>query len=78
MKFLLILGLSVSFNAFAKGMKEFNQTLIQKVQEDLGKDEERFKKKEASRGPASVQSEPEFETTPKIDKNVKQLGPNKW
>lgn len=79
MKLILCLLVLVSFSTFAKTKIDFSQALNEDVEQDIRKDDEKFKK-EATRGPASVQPEqatPIVET-PKIDKNVRQIGPNKW
>ncbi len=79
MKLILCLMVLVSFSTFAKTKIDFSQALNQDVEQDIRKDDEKFKK-EATRGPASVQTEQEnpIMETPKIDKNVRQIGPNKW
>ena len=79
MKLILCLMVLVSFSTFAKTKIDFSQALNEDVEQDIRKDDEKFKK-EATRGPASVQTEQEnpIMETPKIDKNVRQIGPNKW
>jgi len=79
MKLILCLTLLMSFSAYSKTKIDFSQALNEDVEQDIKKDDEKFKK-EATRGPASVQPEQEMqiEDTSKIDKNVRQIGPNKW
>jgi hypothetical protein len=79
MKLILCLMVLVSFSTFAKTKIDFSQALNEDVEQDIRKDDEKFKK-EATRGPASVQTEQEnpIMEPPKIDKNVRQIGPNKW
>jgi hypothetical protein len=79
MKTLFILCLILSVSAFAKSAMDFNQALNDDVTRDIRKDDDKFKK-ESFRRPASVEIDTEnvIEETPKLDKNVRQLGPNKW
>jgi hypothetical protein len=80
MKLLICISLLVSMSAFAKTKIDFSQALNEDVEQDIKKDDDKFKK-EAARGPASVapvEHENATEDTPKIDKNVRQIGPNKW
>lgn len=79
MKLILCLMVLVSFSTYAKTKIDFSQALNEDVEQDIRKDDEKFKK-EATRGPASVETEQEnpIVETPKIDKNVRQIGPNKW
>jgi hypothetical protein len=70
----------LSLTAFAKPTKiDFSQAINEDLEQDIKKDDEKFKK-EAARGPASVSPEvnPRIEDTPKLDKNIRQIGPNKW
>lgn len=67
----------------AKEMRDFNKILINGVQKDLDtQNDQRFKTKEARRGPASVEADVEgsqIEETQKVEKsNFRQIGPNKW
>ena len=80
MKFAMITILCVmSATTWAKREVDFNKALLNDVEKEIKKDDEYFKKP-ASRGPASVEVEAErnIQETPKIDKNVRQIGPNKW
>lgn len=79
MKFILCLTVLMSFGAFAKTKIDFSQALNDDLKQDIRKDDEKFKK-EATRGPASVETDSDrpIEDTSKIDKNVRQIGPNKW
>lgn len=84
MKTIIVLSLVLfSSLAFAKEMKDFNKVLIHDVQKDLEtQNDQRFKAKEARRGPASVEADSEgsqIEETQKVEKsNFRQIGPNKW
>lgn len=82
MKTFIIALVLFSSLAFAKEMKNFNKDLFQNVQKDIQNDnDDQFKKRTVGRGPASVDSEPEgkyIEQEKKIDKNVRQLGTQKW
>ncbi len=79
MKFFICLSLLVSALAWSKTGVDFNQAITEDVKKEFKKDEDKFKK-ESFRGPASVQNEQEnvIEETPKLDKNIRQIGPNKW
>lgn len=80
MKIILCLSILISATAWSKTtVINFNQVLNEEVAKDIKKDDEKFKK-EVTRGPASVdtQHEPVIDEPPKIDKNVRQIGPNKW
>lgn len=79
MKLILCLTMLMSFSAYSKTKIDFSQALNEDVKQDIQKDDQKFKK-ELTRGPASVQPEREYqiEETPKMDKNVRQIGPNKW
>lgn len=83
MKTLLFCLALISVHAFAKSeVKNFNDVLIQNVQSDIQNDnDQQFRKRSVGRGPASVESEPEgryIEQEKKIDKNVRQIGNQKW
>ena len=83
MKSFICLCLLISPTVWSKSqVKNFNDVLIQDVQKDIRNDNDtQFRKKEITRGPASVESEPEgkyIEQEKKIDKNVRQLGTQKW
>lgn len=76
----LICFLLITSNAWAKSVDEFNKSILQDVTKDIQKDEEKFKKSAPSRGPASVNPVKmrKFPGPEKIEKNVKQIGPNDW
>jgi fructose-bisphosphate aldolase class 1 len=76
MKYVLSFCLLFSIGAWAKTAADFNKALNDDVQKDIKKDEDKFKKRE----PASVETahENEIQDTPKIDKNLRQIGPNRW
>ena len=82
MKYAIILIiLNFTFSAFAKEVRDFNKVLIQNVQKDIrNNNDEQFKAKPVSRGPASVEAnENTIQEDKKIDKmNIRQIGPNKW
>lgn len=79
MKILFGICLILSVTGWAKSAMDFNQALNEDVTRDIRKDDDKFKK-ESFRRPASVEAEHEnvIEDTPKLDKNVRQIGPNKW
>lgn len=80
MKFTIAFAIVVmATTAWAGPVKDFNKVLIQDVQKQISKDDESFKTRAATRAPASVEVEvaPTEEPT-KIDKNVRQIGPNNW
>lgn len=78
MKIILCTLVLVSSVAWSKTTINFSQALQEDVQKEV-KDDEKFKK-EATRGPASVETEHEqvIDEPSKLDKNVRQIGPNKW
>lgn len=80
MKFTIAFAIVVTTTtAWAGPVKDFNKVLIQDVQNQITKDDESFKTKAATRAPASVEVEVvPMEEPSKIDKNVRQIGPNKW
>lgn len=80
MKYLIILSTFIAFGpVHAKDVKDLNKVLLQDMKKDIQKDDERFKKPQ-TRGPASVNDVTESKITEpqKIDKNVRQIGPNAW
>lgn len=80
MKLIFCLCMLMSVTAFAKPTKiDISQAINEDLEQDIKKDDEKFKK-EAVRAPASVSPEvnPRIEDTPKLDKNIRQIGPNKW
>lgn len=86
MKYFIILSAFICFStnvAFgpvqAKDVKDLNKVLLQDMKKDIQKDDERFKKPH-TRGPASVNEVTDSKITEpqKIDKNVRQIGPNAW
>ena len=82
MKFsLLALLLLASTSLMAKEVKNFNKLLMEDVQKDIKNDnaEDLKTKSTATRGPASVSTEEgPAQDESKIDKNVRQIGANKW
>lgn len=77
MKFLAGLLLILSYSAYSK--EDFNKAIQQDVKSDIQKDEEKFRKVRA-RGPASVSENApvKMQEPDKIEKNVRQIGPNAW
>lgn len=81
MKYTIVLTLAITSTiAWAEPVRDFNKVLIQDVQKQITKDDDSFKSKKSSRAPASVD---DVEVAPmeepsKIDKNVRQIGPNRW
>lgn len=81
MKFIIscVLFVSASMAWSAGAVKDFNKELIQDVQKEIKKDDDSFKSRAATRAPASVEMKvAPIEEPSKIDKNVRQIGPNKW
>jgi hypothetical protein len=78
MKFILCLTVLVSANSWSQTIKNFNKALQEDVQKEI-KDDDKFKK-DMNRTPASVEveKEPMIDEPSKMDKNVRQIGPNKW
>lgn len=79
MKIILCLLLASPF-VWAKSTKiNFNEALIRDVEKDIKHDDEKFKT-DIRRGPASVEVEkiPAINEKSKIDKNVRQIGPDRW
>lgn len=79
MKIILCLLLASPL-VWAKSTKiNFNEALIQDVEKDIKRDDEKFKT-DIRRGPASVEVEklPTVKEESKIDKNVRQIGPDRW
>ncbi len=78
MKIILCALVLVSSVAWSKTVINFNQALQEDVQNEV-KDDEKFKK-QATRGPASVEVEHEqvIDESSKLDKNERQIGRNKW
>jgi hypothetical protein len=79
MKNIIYLSVLVSYSAWPNSIKEFNQALNQDLKTEIRKDEDKFKKN-FSRTPASVPDteKSKLEEPTKIDKNVRQIGPNEW
>ena len=65
-----------SFGVSAKTPSDFNKTLTDDVRKEIRKDEEKFKR----RAPASIETvhENKIQDTPRLDKNLRQIGPNRW
>lgn len=82
MKITLFALILLSSTAWSKEMKTFNSDLLKNVQKDIqNENDDQFRKKSVSRGPASVESEPEgkhIEQEKKIDKTVRQIGNQSW
>jgi hypothetical protein len=79
MKIMLCFLMVVPLVAFSKSLKEFNTVITREVDQEIRKDEEKFKSP-AFRAPASVTPAvvPSVEEPKKIDKTVRQIGPNSW
>lgn len=80
MKIMLFLIVFISFSAWSVSIGEFSRVMNQEVLNEIRKDEDKYKK-ESSRAPASVDESIEdkkIEEPNKIDKNVRQIGPNNW
>lgn len=79
MKWVLILSVITVTSAFGKTTTDFSKALNDDLRRDIRKDDEKFRK-ESFRRPASVEAAeaPVIEETSKIDKNIRQIGPNKW
>jgi hypothetical protein len=79
MKLVFCLSLLITLNSYAKDVKDLNKALLQDLTTDIQKDDEKFRRNPV-RGPASVQDYkiPKIEEPQKIDKNVRQIGPNEW
>lgn len=71
----------MGFNTWAsKTLKDFNETFHREIDKEIKKDEDKFRKS-PMRAPASVpevQKRPMMKEPSKIDKNVRQIGPNEW
>lgn len=80
MRYLALFLLLNSMSAFSKDISEFNKLMTQDLKSEITKDEDRYKVR--TRAPASVAAEePQkrpIEETPKIDKTIRQIGPNNW
>ncbi len=76
---IILVLLTTSLAWSRSNISKFNEVLTEDVQKDIKKDEDRFKSN-TSRSPASVPVEMEvpIQDTPKLDKNIRQIGPNKW
>jgi hypothetical protein len=79
MKLLIILSAFICISAYAKDVKDLNKVLLQDVKADIQNDDEKFRKPQM-RKPASVEEVNDQNITEpqKIDKNVRQIGPNAW
>lgn len=80
MKFIILSALLFASFGWARGPQEnFNKVLMEDVQTDIQKDEDKFRVK-PSRGPASV--EPEVKPIPHkespIEKKDKVIGSERW
>ena len=76
---IIVLVLLATFTTFAKEIKDFNKTLMEKVKQDIKNDNvDEFKTKATvGRGPASVGPVQVDTPDTKLEK-VKQLGHSKW
>jgi hypothetical protein len=79
MKMGLCFLILVPFIAQGKSLKDFSSVITREVHQEIRKDEEKFKTK-SSRAPASVSPvhDKVVEEPKKIDKTVRQIGPNSW
>jgi hypothetical protein len=79
MKTVLCLLVLMPLMAFGKSLKDFNSVITKDVHQEIRKDEDKFKAR-SFRGPASVSPvhDQVIEEPKKIDKNVRQIGPNRW
>lgn len=79
MKLLIILSAFICFSVEARDVKDLNKALLQDMKKEIQKDDDKFRKPQ-TRGPASVQEATDSKITEpqKIDKNVRQIGPNAW
>lgn len=80
MKYLLLLTFLISNFAFSESKVNFNKALQEDLKTEIKKDDFKYKKK-SHRAPASVESDSPpviIQETPKIDKTIRQIGPNKW
>lgn len=80
MKLLIFLLMTSSFAWSKPTHINFNEALLQDVQTDIRKDEDKFKA-EPNRGPASVEQvevDPIIKEELKIDKHNRQIGPKNW
>ena len=77
MKLILCLML-ISTVSWSKTVIDFNEALQEDVQKELV-DDTKFKK-QIQRRPASVEAakEPRINEPSKLDKNIRQIGPNQW
>ena len=79
MKILIGLLIILPTISFGKSLKEFNSIITKEVDREIRKDEDKFKVP-SRRAPASVSpvKEEVLEEPKKIDKTVRQIGPNSW
>lgn len=80
MKYLLLSAFLIPSFAFAESSVNFNKALQDDLKSEIRKDDFKYKKK-SHRAPASVNSETPpviIQDTPKIDRTIRQIGPNKW
>lgn len=80
MKFILCMLMASSFAWSKPTQINFNEALMEDVQADIQKDEERFRS-DVRRGPASVEEvevKPFIDEESKIDKKDRQIGPRSW
>lgn len=80
MKYLLLFTFLISNFAFSDSKVNFNKALQEDLKTEIKKDDFKYKKK-SHRAPASVEADSPpviIQETPKIDKTIRQIGPNKW
>lgn len=79
MKIIICFSLLFSSFVWSKSVNDLNSAILKDVKEDIQKDAEKFKKT-PTRGPASIGpvEKPRIVAPDKLDKNVKQIGPNEW
>jgi len=78
MKTFLFLFLIIG-TAIAAEVKDFNRTLTEKMKKDVKEENiEQFKKASPSRGPASANDWVNEKGNEKLNKQFRQIGPNKW
>lgn len=79
MKILIGLLILLPTISFSKSLEEFSSVITKEVDLEIRKDEDKFKVP-ARRAPASVTpvKKEVLEEPKKIDKTVRQIGPNSW
>ena len=80
MKFIAIFIFAITHTAYGKEASNFNRVLLDEVKKEISNDDE-YLKKTPQRGPASVaptKVPTPIQDTSKIDRNVRQIGPDSW